>query len=161
MMRGKQPRGRDPETMKIRAKVFDDGDALRIVIPARRGSAFVMMWFFAVAFLLGWIVAAASVLSSLLGHQPIDPFLFPWLAGSTLPTVALLFLALSMLLGRDVLTVDGASMTATKVYPILRHVRRFDADEIRDLHASQALGPGNRFWRSPGEDYGLAGGDSS
>jgi len=146
------------EPLLPRFSVDAGPDGLRAVIPARR-NWFVML--FLVAWLGGWAFGEVSAANELFrgeGKAPIG-FLAFWLVGWTIGGAFAFAAVVWQLAGREVITVNSASLSHRIEAFGIGHRRSFRTTEVRNLRATEySANPftNQRSWFPPllGSGYG-------
>jgi hypothetical protein len=141
-----------------RATISEDGGGLRITIPARRH------WFliiFLAAWLCGWLVGEISVPIRL-----FDPelgwreklFTAAWTLMWTVGGCLFIYVWLWNISGREVVLIDGVSLTIRRHTRVFTRSQSFDLTEVRDLRAAPVATSFGWGLQSAGDFWGLSGG---
>lgn len=122
-----------------RARFEDRGSALRVVIPARRH---LLMVLFLGVWIAGWFAGESSALQHLLrGPGLVSGFLLFWLIGWTIGGAFAGFALLWMLFGREIITLDGQSLSIRREILGVGRVRRYDLAEVKNLRLAPIPDP--------------------
>ena len=128
-----------------RFQVDEDQNGYQIRIPMRRN------WFM-VAFLLlwlgGWTFGELSVIDTLLkgkAHGGPVLFLLFWLGGWTLGGAWALYTAASMLIGREIVVVNGPELAVKTQVGSWTRSKEFDLATVQNLRVSVATYNNGRF----------------
>jgi len=127
-----------------RAQVVETVDGVLIRIPSRRhGCAMAFLGFW----LLGWAAGEAfAVWAVLNGGTPLGPRLFVlvWLCGWTVGGFFALRAWLWMLVGREMVLVNGAILAIKRDIFGLGRVREYDWSAVANLRAAPPTGDGQK-----------------
>ena len=119
-----------------RAQVREDGRGIEIVIPARRQA-------YVIAFLGFWLVcwaAAEGIVPAVLLRRELPTamraFVAGWLCLWTLGGVLIIYLWLWMLVGKEVIRLDGATLSVKRDVLGAGRTREFEWAHVADLRPS-------------------------
>lgn len=114
-----------------RVTITEQGDMLRIVIPAKASpfvTAFIGFWMIGWAF--GWVSAAASLMT---GAGFAGLFLLGWLGAWTVGGIAAASVLLWNLAGREIVLIDPHQITVTRSIPLWSRSVTCVTSDIRAL----------------------------
>ena len=125
----------------MRSRLEETAGGLRIVIPSR-GSWLVVV--FLTVWLCGWFFGELFAVRTLLGftsgrpmpHGPPQLFLVVWLAGWTVGGVAALYAWVWNAAGREIVDLDGASLSISREPIQFPPRKEFDWNSVRNLRVS-------------------------
>ena len=130
---------RTVEPAKPRATVSETPEGLRIVVPARRHLLpllFLPLWLCAWA--AGLLAVSATLLFGSGAGGPPQLFMLVWLAGWTAGGLFALYQLLWMLVGREIVTVEGSVLAQQRKLFGWARGQRFDLRQVRDLRVGPA-----------------------
>jgi hypothetical protein len=134
----------------VRATIAGGPEGLEIVIPASRNlvlAIFLGMW------LAGWLMGEWNAIAQLGRAAALDPFLVLWLAGWTAAGIAVAYVWLWTLAGRERIVMGTSTLRVKREVLGLGWTRAYPLSKIRNLRVTPRLTrPG-----SPNVAFGLAG----
>lgn len=135
---------------KMRATMAGGPEGLEIIIPAGRNlvmAIFLGMW------LTGWLVGELNAVAQLRRDIASDPFLLVWLTGWTVAGIAVAYVWLWTLVGKERIVMGPSMLRVKRDVMGFGRTRVYALSKIRNLRvAAQPRRPG-----SPNLAFGLAG----